>query len=633
MLGVNEDAGMRHSSSLQSLASELIDAFTEDSFQKEVAEKTQMYFVGKQEAETEVLLDRIIEKEGNKDKALLYIVSEIDNEAKVQLLVNTILHRGANPSATNADSWTSLHYAVNKRFKGVCSKLLESDAWPEARDKKGVMPYTLAYESGNDDICAMLLAYMDNHLVRSLHISDGDKPAEFSFHRLLLAGMQRTVLAVLDCMIEQRTPSGEMKVYYSILEADDNGRVPSDPEFNRHSKSPLQIIAKSGNKVLDNILATSSRESFMKEDNGDDIFNLKKVVTNHDADSVNRDEIVNVNFGLFEQRHDVTSIVNSFFYILTLFSLTFAGITAATISDPMQYNSPLQIARGVFEIWSFGMATITLLTEINQLFKHKLEYFSDAFNWIDITSAMMVIAILPLRMTHRNEQWHVFSIAYLLWTLRIFKYAAVFRQTGAYAQILWRILAHDFIQFTIVFMVILLAFSGALFLALRGEGSVEMFEETSSFWRILFVGVRVLIEGESIIEYTSFRLMSCILMVMFLFIILVLLLNILIAQLSDTYQNVQQDAQRGLEVNRAWIVARVELNSLYVGKGHRTIYYKESEDIYDIRDVLETWENPPLNEMNKYIQDIWDSMDSHKLNLQTVQNRLARQESSLSKIQ
>jgi hypothetical protein len=40
----------------------------------------------------------------------------------------------------------------------------------------------------------------------------------------------------------------------------------------------------------------------------------------------------------------------------------------------------------------------------------------------------------------------------------------------------------------------------------------------------------------------------------------------LIAQLSDTYQNVQQDAQRGLEVNRAWIVARVELNSLHIGK-------------------------------------------------------------------
>lgn len=55
-------------------------------------------------------------------------------------------------------------------------------------------------------------------------------------------------------------------------------------------------------------------------------------------------------------------------------------------------------------------------------------------------------------------------------------------------------------------------------------------------------------------------------MVAFLFTICVLLLNILIAQLSDTYQKVQQDAQRGLEVNRAWIVTKIELNSLFIGK-------------------------------------------------------------------
>lgn len=42
-----------------------------------------MYFVGRQEAEVEVLIDRIVTKEGNKDKALLYVVSEIDNENKV----------------------------------------------------------------------------------------------------------------------------------------------------------------------------------------------------------------------------------------------------------------------------------------------------------------------------------------------------------------------------------------------------------------------------------------------------------------------------------------------------------------------------------------------------------------------
>ena len=50
--------------------------------------------------------------------------------------------------------------------------------------------------------------------------------------------------------------------------------------------------------------------------------------------------------------------------------------------------------------------------------------------------------------------------------------------------------------------------------------------------------------------------------VVFLFLVITVLLNLLIAQMTDTYSNVQSDAQRSLAINRAWIVARVEHNTL-----------------------------------------------------------------------
>ncbi|XP_056016066.1 uncharacterized protein LOC125675377 isoform X2 [Ostrea edulis] len=598
-LKVLDSPPLRRSSSIQSLNADFVDAASDDSFQKEVAEKTQQYFVGKQEAETEVFIDRIITKQGGKDRALLFIVSEVPNENKVQMLINSLLHRGANPSASNKDLWTPLHYAVKRNYKGVCSKLLEHEAWPDARDKKGVMPYTLAYDAGNDDIASMLITCMKNEFVRQLYSSGGNDAAEFSFHDLLEKNMLKTTLAVLDCMIDPVSPSGDVCVYYNVLEADQHGRVPTDSNFNPRSKSGLQIIAKSGNKtvVYHDVVRLLIRRKWK--------------------------EYARLRF-----------LINSLFYIITLFTITFSAILASTLPDPAVNDlSALHIARAVCEIWSLGMAVLTLFSELNQLRKHRLEYWQDAFNWIDLSSSILIILIPPLRFARKSEQWFVFSAAYLLWTLRIFKYAAVFRQTGAYAQILWRILIHDFIQFTTFFLFILLAFSGCLLLSLRGEGSLEKFSEVSSFWSIFLVGVRILIEAERIIEYTELPVMSLIITVAFLFTICVLLLNILIAQLSDTYQNIQKDAQRGLEVNRAWIVARVELNSLYIGKGHRSTHYKESESIYDVRDVLEKWESPPLNEMNKCIQDIWDSLDSHKMNLLTVRNRLARQETTLSKIQ
>ena len=58
------------------------------------------------------------------------------------------------------------------------------------------------------------------------------------------------------------------------------------------------------------------------------------------------------------------------------------------------------------------------------------------------------------------------------------------------------------------------------------------------------------------------RWLGVIIYITFLFMVIVVLLNLLIAQMSDTYANVQLDAQRSLAINRAWIVARVEHNTL-----------------------------------------------------------------------
>ena len=52
------------------------------------------------------------------------------------------------------------------------------------------------------------------------------------------------------------------------------------------------------------------------------------------------------------------------------------------------------------------------------------------------------------------------------------------RSTGAYAQILWKIITQDFIQFTVVFAIVLMAFSGSFLLAQRGEDSLDNNNET-----------------------------------------------------------------------------------------------------------------------------------------------------------
>ena len=58
------------------------------------------------------------------------------------------------------------------------------------------------------------------------------------------------------------------------------------------------------------------------------------------------------------------------------------------------------------------------------------------------------------------------------------------------------------------------------------------------------------------------RWFGVLLYLVFLFIVVVILLNMLIAAMAATYSNVQSDTQRDLALARAWIVARVEHNSM-----------------------------------------------------------------------
>ena len=56
-----------------------------------------------------------------------------------------------------------------------------------------------------------------------------------------------------------------------------------------------------------------------------------------------------------------------------------------------------------------------------------MEYWQDAFNWIELLSTILILTVLPLRLLRLNEQWPVLSVAFLFWVLKIFKFAAVFR--------------------------------------------------------------------------------------------------------------------------------------------------------------------------------------------------------------
>ncbi|XP_048251694.1 uncharacterized protein LOC124145414 [Haliotis rufescens] len=584
--------------------SQLSVGITGEDFKAEVLQKRQSNFITKLDAAAAVLIERLIKKKG-KDEALLQVVSKRDDEKEVLRLVSSLLQRGATLSAKDSTGQTALHVAVRKQFKSVCRKLTEGDCLSYDRDNNGKMPYHLAIDHSNDYIAALLLNHMPNALVRDLYIaSTAEDKAECNFMTPLQKNMPQTAIGVLDSMLDPVDDFGNMEVFFDLLESDEQGRSPLHPSFNTKSKTYLYHIAHLQPKevAFHSVVRLLTRKKWKR-------------------------------YGRY------WFLMKCMLFIATLFAITFSAITGAMASDPRHYSTPLDKARAFFEVLSCLAVVATLAFEAYQMLKYRCDYWKDRTNYFDLLASILLLLVIPLRFAHQQEQWHVFSVGYLLWTLRIFEYAVVFRHSGAHAQILWRIITSDFLQFLLVFVIILLAFSGSLIMALRGDNSLHVHTETSTFWDILFTGLRILVKKSPVVTCTGssgYGTFSCILMFIFLFTCIVVLLHILIAQLSHTYQKVQQDAQRAVELNRAWIITRgdFELNGFPFIKRFFSTAEKQGEDnVINVEEVLEAWECPTSSEQTTDIRHIREDLDTCKLHHNTVNTKLAQLEHILRTIQ
>lgn len=70
------------------------------------------------------------------------------------------------------------------------------------------------------------------------------------------------------------------------------------------------------------------------------------------------------------------SRIHSVFYLISLITITLSAVVGSTTSDPSVYGtSALQNVRAICEIWSLGTVIVTLLFELNQLFRYVRTWF------------------------------------------------------------------------------------------------------------------------------------------------------------------------------------------------------------------------------------------------------------------
>jgi len=159
----------------------------------------------------------------------------------------------------------------------------------------------------------------------------------------------------------------------------------------------------------------------------------------------------------------------------------------------------------------------------------------------------------------------------------------------------------------VVFAVVFLSFCGSLFLSLHSSTQSQQF---SGFVDVLLSAFRALSEQQPIAEdYSSFNWLSILLMLAYMGTVLVILLNILIAQMSTTYTQAKRVARVEYDVDRILLLSRMERCSLL---NLRVKYYKEGDLISDMKlaeELLEFSEDRhPWESVEEKLNAIRDKM-------------------------
>jgi len=418
----------------------------------------------------------------------------------------------------------------------------------------------------NDDVASVLVDSMENGRVRDLFEANEMRGAVFKFQDFITDDtMKKTVIAILDCLMNPDWPfiptnkddeeTGEnpyssfpntpvrYHFYYSLLDGDDEGRDAHDEQgkinekFNLKSKSCLQLLADS-----------SVKEDAIKHP-------AVRLLVRNKWDA----------YGLKIMRRHFFAYV----FFLVVMSLAFFLHTKTT--SPLKYPNTVDYIRLFFEVVTLLITLVYILSEFDQIEKERSNYFTDPYNYFDIIGMSLLVLILPFRFAEASRgEWAVSAAAFLMNFLRVFKYFPAFKTLGLYTKTFAKIIMYDISKFAVVFVVVMLAFTGSVFMALKSASNLE---EVGGFWDVMLTEVRILTEGRGFAEeYKNYNVFVIIFIMINMFFVLVVFVNILIGQISYRYEEALTNAVIQYDIDKTKLVTRIE-NSRFLCWNQRVRHY------------------------------------------------------------
>lgn len=183
-----------------------------------------------------------------------------------------------------------------------------------------------------------------------------------------------------------------------------------------------------------------------------------------------------------------------------------------------------------------------------------INYCSTIWNYFDIVQYLLVFTFLPLKFYDSSYQWVVLSLLGPIFWIKFLHFARGFKTIGPFVRMLFKMIG-DISHFLILFSIFLLGYSHGFYMLLG-----DTVDEYSTIQRTI-MSLFNLNLGDYDYEVfydTSFKLTSHILFISFTVISVIVLMNLLIAIMGDSYSAINEKAEKEWRLELAKLILHMQ---------------------------------------------------------------------------
>ena len=525
----------------------------------------------------------------NSGYTALLIAAENGKENAVSILANA----GANLDMRNEHGCSALILAAINGHASVVRELITNGASIDITDNGRYNALERGILNRKDSATAMI--------IRLTHERDFllyyTEAIEVSIHKLLKFEMEKSLTALLDRMIiiDEKCHCTVLTKY---LDLDLQNNTPADPKYRKNSMYLLQRITElSTDKIAHHGVIRLLVDYKMKKF-GYYILSVKVVtyllfliaLTYSLINAANQvDPYLSYLDGVWNHLRIVAESFVLIYFIVNLITefVEFSKVVMSTYSrlKDKQIAKQTEHARLNSENIDFMKGKLkkkpqSISSSLANCFPIRavIDYLREQSNYLDLLSLTTLALLIPLRLTSQHVQWVFATFAFLFNSLRLFNYISIVPVIGPYSNIFYKIITKDVPKFALMFLIALLIFTGSFFIALRTPYSqqglfnntymenrtLEIGVNSETIW-ILFSGFRILLESNVMEEnylYKNLNWLAAMVYLTFLFLTVVVFLNVFIAQLSDRYAKVRENAEKTFAWHRLNFIIQLQKSSL-----------------------------------------------------------------------